>query len=246
MSLKEAYHIAHSAQCRLQIEASRPDRNLRFLVGHLMHYESMRLRIVEIEHDVSKYQRASAVRFQGTGHVDHTLQHKPSTGQLGRRSPPPPQHSYDSESTEEDDEDDVPDDLIYEDDDAAALSLERFPSRTARVQTSPTTTDEPDLVEDQFSDDDESDEPHSPEDPDQETLAQAVKGDGNELLASMYEGVRKCSCHGKSEAPSFSRMWELPPDKQHDKEGITRAVAQISDDKAPQMSCTAQAVPVVA
>ncbi|EME40249.1 hypothetical protein DOTSEDRAFT_74897 [Dothistroma septosporum NZE10] len=249
MSLREAYHIAHSAQCRLQIEASRPDRNLRFLVGHLMHYESMRLRIVEIEHDVSKSQRASAVQFKGTGHIDHTLQHKPSTGQLGRKSPPPPEHTYDSESTEEDDEDDLPADLHYDDDDGAALALERFPSGVTRpVQP------EPDLVEDDYSeddddndeDDDDSDEPRSPEEPDQETLAQTVKGDGNELLATMYEGVRKCSCHGKTDAPSFSRMWELPPDKTHDKDGVTRAVAEVSDNQVPQMSCTAPLVPVVA
>lgn len=245
MSLKEAYHIAHSAQCRLQIEASRPDRNLRFLVGHLMHYESMRLRIVEIEHDVSKSQRASAVRFQGTGHVDHTIQHKPSTGQLGRKSPPPPAHTYDSDSTEEDDEEDLPDDLIYEDDDAEALTLERFPSAAGRSQPA-RTTEEPDLVEDQSSDDDDYDEPHSPEEPDEETLAKAVKGDGNELLASMYEGVRKCACHGEPDADSFSRMWELPPDKEHDKEGVTRAVAQISDSKIPRVSCTAPPVPVAA
>lgn len=224
-SLHEAYSLAHSAQCRLNLEAGRKDRNMRYLVGHLMHYESLRLRIVEIEHDISKSARASAVQFKGTGHVDHRLQHKPSTGQLGRKSPPPPPPEYD------DDEEDDLDDFL-DDEEEAGLSLERFPSGSARPQQPPPPPElEPDNPDEE---DEEFDEPESP---DEETLAQCIKGDGDELMATMYEGVRKCSCHGQTDAPSFERMWELPPDKTNpQKQGITRAVAQVRDDetKTPQ------------
>lgn len=202
---------------------------MRFLVGHLMHYESLRLRIVEIEHDISKSARASTVQFKGTGHVDHRLQHKPSTGSLGRKSPPPPPPEYD------DDEDDL-DDFLDDEEADEGLSLERFPSGAARQSQPPPPELDPD--DEDEDDDDDFDEPVSPDD---ETVAECVKGDGDELMATMYEGVRKCVCHGKSDAPSFSRMWELPPDKANAKPGVTRAIAQVRDDSepvAPQMSCT--------
>lgn len=216
MSLKEAYTLAHTAQCRLNIEASRPDRNLRFVVGHLMHYEALRLRIVEIEHDVSKSKRATSVAFKGTGHVAH----KPSTGDLRRRSPPPP-----TKTTYSDDSDSDSDDPFVDDEDEeAGLSLERFPSGSARPPQPP-----PDLEPDDGQDDyDDDDEPVSPEEPDAETLQRTVQGDGSELLATMYEGVRNCVCHGKTDAPRIERMWELPSKDGGGEDGVTRAVAQIS------------------
>ena len=54
-----------------------------------------------------------------------------------------------------------------------------------------------------------------------------MQGDGSELLAGMYEGVRKCPCHGHADAPAFERLWELPAGE-GGKEGVTRAVAQVS------------------
>jgi hypothetical protein len=234
MSLPEAYRLAHSAQCRLNLEASRPDRNLRFVVGHLMHYESLRLRIVEIEHDISRSQRAKAVQFRGTGDVQgQGLRHKPSTGQLGRKSPPPPATPVDAddddrEDDDEDDDSDADDDYdinpedMLEDDDDAGLGLTRFPSGSARPPQPP-----PDLEPDEGDEVDEDDEPISPEEPDQATLELALKGHGSDSLASMYEGVRKCPCHRNPDAPKFERMWELPA-QEGQREGITRAVAAVT------------------
>ena len=226
MSLKEAYSMAHSAQCRLHMAASEPDRNLRFVVGHLMHYESVRLRIVEIEHDISTSQRG-AVSFQGTGHVNQTcdrqVQKKPSTGQLGRKSPPPQRVEYDPE---DDDDDDVEDDDPWsggEDADGEPgddLGLTRFPSGTARPPQPP-----PDLLPDD-SDEDEDDEPVSPEEPDRETLERAMQGEGSKDFANLYDAVRKCPCHKHQDAPSFENFWELPA-AEGGKEGVTRAVAQV-------------------
>ncbi|KAK4542393.1 hypothetical protein LTR36_006850 [Oleoguttula mirabilis] len=217
MSLKEAYHLAHSAQCRLNLEASRPDRNLRFVVGHLMHYESVRLRIVEIEHDIRRSERASAVGFRGTGHHNDRLLHKPSTGDLRRRSPPPPVAADDGDGSSSEDLDD-------EVDGVEELILTRFASGSARAPQPP-----PDLEpDDEDYDDYDDDEPQSPEEPDAATLERVMKGDGNELLATIYEGVRKCSCHQKTDAPRIERMWELPAGEGGGKEGVTRAIAQIA------------------
>lgn len=215
-----------------------------------MHYESLRLRIVEIEHDITKSSRSSAVAFKGTGRVDHHIQHKPSN--LGRRSPPPPTQTYDEDTDSDDDDDDI----AFDDEAEEGLSLERFPSAASQnpqpaPQPTRTEPEPPELEpdEDDYSDDDM--EPRSPEEPTQEELQQAVKGEGNELYATYYEGVRKCVCHGHTDAPSFDRMWELPPDQANAKEGVTRAVAQISESPgAAQSVCSKehlqQEVPVVA
>ena len=202
MSLREAYTLAHTAQCRLQMEASRPDRKLRFVVGHLMHYESMRLRIVEIEHDISRSRRNS---LQSTAH--HQFQHRSST-----RSISPPSAIYDDLEDE------------YEDDEEedAGLSLQRFPSGSSRP---------PDMIPDDEEEEDEDDEPVSPDEPDAVTLEKCVKAEPNESYASLYEAVRKCRCNGKPDAPSFDRMWDLPPDQQGNREGVTRAVARVGDDE---------------
>lgn len=230
MSLKEAYSVAHTAQCRLHMAASEPDRNLRFVVGHLMHYEAVRLRIVEIEHDISKSNRASAVAFKGTGHVcDRNLggvQKKPSTGQLGgRKSPPPPQLATDELS--DDDDDDASDEDPWsggEDDDEGGdgLSLERFPSASAAPPRPP-----PDLMPDVDNDDDDDfDEPPSPEEPDQATIEAAIAGDPNADLTNLYTAIQKCPCHKKHDAPQFENFWELPK-TEGQPEGVTRAVAQV-------------------
>lgn len=230
MSLTEAYRLAHTAECRLQIAASRPDRNLRFVVGHLMHYESLRLRIVEIEHETSKSSRAKAVQFQGAGR-------KSVPSRLGRRSPPPSFiPGLDIEDLDDlSDEDDVDIDDEADDD----LGLTRFPSASAHRPHPPgIETDVPPPLEADIDDEvDEDDEPVSPEEPDQATLESVVKGDGSELLASMYEGVRKCGCHGHKDAPSFERMWELPSEP--GQKGVTRVVAEVREGEAEeQRMCT--------
>lgn len=209
MSLPEVYRLAHTAECRLEMAAAKGDRDLRFVVGHLMHYESLRLRIVEIEHDISKNERARAVQFQGTGE----LRKKPSTGQLGRKSPPPPPNNHIPGLDDEDE-----DQLSDSDEDDDELSLQRFSSGSARPP--PLEPDEGDDV------DEDADEPESLEEPDQASIEQAMKGESNELLASYYNKVKGCPCHGKTDADNFDRVWNLPPGK-GDKKGVTRVVAKV-------------------
>jgi hypothetical protein len=206
MSLPEVYRLAHTAECRLQMAANAKSRDLRFVVGHLMHYESLRLRIVEIEHDIGKSQRAKAVQFKGAGN----LRKKPSTGQLGRKSPPPPPNNSVPGLDEE--ELDNLSDSASDDEDDGGLGLTRFPSGSTR----------PPLLEsdDGEDDDDDDDEPVSPEEPDQASLEQALKGKSND------NDTRRCPCHGKTNAESFDRVWELPAGE-GDKPGVTRFVAEV-------------------
>ena len=53
-STKQTYSIAHTAQCKLRIAANRPDRNLRFVLGHAFTLDKVLLRIVEIENQSAK------------------------------------------------------------------------------------------------------------------------------------------------------------------------------------------------
>lgn len=214
MSLPEVYRLAHTAECRLQMAANRKERDLRFVVGHLMHYESLRLRIVEIEHDISKSQRARAVQFQGAGE----LRKKPSTGQLGRKSPPPPPNDSHIPGLDDDDEDELSD-SASDDEEDDGLGLTRFPSGSAR----PPPLD-PDVGDDV---DEDADEPVSPEEPDEAAIEKAIQGKSNELLASYYNNTRKCPCHGNTKTEGFGRVWQLPP-SEGDKEGVTRVVAEVS------------------
>jgi hypothetical protein len=48
------YTLAHTAQCKLKLAANRPDRNLRFVLGHAFTLDNLMLRIVEIENNGAK------------------------------------------------------------------------------------------------------------------------------------------------------------------------------------------------
>lgn len=221
MSLDEAYHLAHSAECRLRISTDRPDRDLRVVVGHLMHYESLRLRIVEIEHNIGKSPSPRAGERQERDQPDDLqLTRTTSSGDLRRYLPAADRQTAEEDSgNQEDDAIDL--DSLEEEDDIdnefdAGLTLHRFASGRAR---SP-----PPLV----NDDDDDAEPHSPEEPPPEDVAQALNGPDNDELARSIEKVRNCHCHPHAASPEFEHVWTLPASQQH-KPGILRAVAQLAD-----------------
>lgn len=220
MSLREVYSLAHTAECRLQMAAGRSNRDLRFVVGHLMHYESLRLRIVEIEHDIGKGHRAKAVQSRRTGHVEgQPLRHKPSNGHLGTRSPPSSAISDDGGNDgghDDSDDSEGVEDVDGEDD---SLGLRRFSASGPKP---------PALYDDDLDEaDDEDDDLVSPEESDQATLERTLKSPADDKLTNAYDGVRKCPCHGHTDAPAFEQMWELPHE-QGDKDGVTRAIAQVA------------------
>lgn len=199
MSLRETYSLAHTAQCKLQLSVDRPDRNLRFMVGHAMHLDSLMLRIVEIEESVQQSQHASSIKFKGTGGSNALPKH----ASAARRSPPPRATELDSDS----DDEDVCD--YAEDDEEDDLSLTRFPSGSAAPPRHPQAT--PQLIpsDGDSSSSDEDDDGMSGQDP--ESLRDLINNnsEGDQFLAELYNGVKKCPCH-KSDAPAIERAWELP------------------------------------
>ena len=56
MNTSTTYTLAHTVQCKLKIAAGRPDRNLRFVLGHAFTLDNLMLRIVEIENKSAKSQ----------------------------------------------------------------------------------------------------------------------------------------------------------------------------------------------
>lgn len=181
MSLKEVYSLAHSAQCKLYLSADRPDRNLRFLVGHAMHLDSLMLRIVEIEGSMEKQPHAPGI----------SAKHAPGS---------PPRCGLGAESDSDDSDDDAENENAGDEEE---LGLTRFPPGSARQSR------EPSPQHQHFSDDNSSssDEDYNF---DLDFLRGVVtESDGDEGLKSLYQDVQTCRCH-KSDAPAVERMWELP------------------------------------
>ncbi|KAJ9609156.1 hypothetical protein H2200_006928 [Cladophialophora chaetospira] len=56
LNTNTTYTLAHTVQCKLKLAANRPDRNLRFVLGHAFTLDNLMLRIVEIENKSAKSQ----------------------------------------------------------------------------------------------------------------------------------------------------------------------------------------------
>jgi hypothetical protein len=208
MSLKETYSLAHTARCKLQLSVDRPDRNLRFVVGHAMHLDSLMLRIVEIEESVQQPQHASAVKFRGTPASGSTgaLPRLPRT--MAKRSPPPRAEELDSDEDEDEDED------VEDDGDEEDLGLTRFPSGSAAPPRHAQHT--PQLIpsdgdSSSSSDDDDDGDGDGLAGRDPESFRDIINGNsnGDQFLAELYNDVKNCPCH-KSDAPKIERAWEIP------------------------------------
>lgn len=223
MSIKQTYTLAHTAQCKLRMAAEKPDRNLRFLVGHAMHLDSLNLRILEIERGIEQPDHASDVRFKGAGNAvaaggNHLPSKSPAVGRR-TRSPPPP-------TVDEDDDSDDGDDGLSDDgneDEEAELALQRFPSAAAQPHPPPL-----DPSDDSSSSSDEDDELALParQSPDPAVLRLITQGKGDEVLANLYKSVKSCPCQAEhKEAPVFQNIWELP---QEGDGKVRRAVAEVA------------------
>ncbi|KAL5374943.1 hypothetical protein DPSP01_011527 [Paraphaeosphaeria sporulosa] len=215
-SLRETLSIAHTAECKLHLAVNRPDRDLRFMLGHALTLDSVSLRLVEIEKEVATIQQpshATGIKFQAANNCP-----------TKRKTSPPPNRLSEMHASDEDEEDEEEDDYISSDDDQDELSLMRFPSGSAKPPQEP-----PDLVP---SEEDSSDEegPPSPELPSEDMLRDIMKGDGDEGLMNAYAGVKKCPCHGHHEdAPKIQRMWEIPTREGEQRaDGVRMAVAEVA------------------
>jgi hypothetical protein len=192
MSLKETYSVAHTARCKLHLAVSRPDRDLRFLVGHAMLLDDLNLRIIEIEDSIDQSKQASAVKFKGTLGTPSTR--NVPTGRPAGRSPPP-------RAAEDESDSDEGAGLDEYDDGEEDLGLTRFASASAAPPRQP--SNPPELVP---SDDDGS----SDEEWDEATIRDLIDRNkqGDESLLGLYHDVNSCPCH-KSDAPAIERIWEI-------------------------------------
>lgn len=196
----ETLRIAHTARCKLNMAASRPDRNFRFILGHALTLDKVMLRVAEIEFtsddeggsdsssgesdDEQLKERhvgfAGPAKAMGTG----------SQRKTQRRSPPPPQPGVDVHDDEEedgDDEDGVP--------------LERFPSASAG----------PPRGVSQYEDEGVGDMKGGGggQEWSEEQLKRITAGVGSAELVDVYNHVAGCPCHGEK-APAVENVWEIP------------------------------------
>lgn len=231
-TLDEAYVLAHTARCKLKLAADRPDRDLRFVLGHAFTFDKLVLQIAEIERE----QEAKVLRPEGrrvsfqhnsnrpTGDLRREGEEEaaPSSGTGKRRghSPPPNTSAIHDDYDDEDDEDDLDGD--EEEDDG--LGLCRFGSASAQP---------PRMLPDNDSDsdpDDDDDEPVSPPSlPSDADLADITEGDGDDSLLGFYNSIRRCPCrHSHAKAPEIASVWEVPQDQNlSDKDGKVKSKAVI-------------------
>ena len=252
MSVRETYKIAHTARCKLQLAADRPDRDLRFILGHAFTLDKLRLRIAEIEvsgssdsdsepEDDGRVHAVCSGAVPGHQHgpgPEQGMQRRVSfqTGKAGvksekdrKRSPPPPQPPMLEEDTESDsdsEQDDIENDDGEEEED---LGLVRFGSAAAQPPRP-----EPRIVGDEEDEvaPDERDvlegqevEVTDPKRYDEEELKKLCEGKGSEELRDAYFGVAGCPCHGEK-GPRVENFWELP--KQEGGAGPRLAVVQVA------------------
>lgn len=229
MSRTNTYTLAHTARCKLQMAADRPDRNLRFILGHAFTLDNLRLRIAEIETDTSATLSDSdsdndlPTCTANVGHVGKPRRvsfrggsPRPQTVGVSRpKSPPPDELAQLSSSESEEEEDDIEEDDEFEEE---GLSLQRFESATAKA---------PRMVKDEGDDEDEGDlGPKSPEMLPSEGDLRIITGqEGDQELGEAYSRVSGCPCHGKN-GPHVEKVWEIPG--QMGEKGGRMAVVQIA------------------
>jgi hypothetical protein len=201
MSATETIRLAHTAQCKLQMAADRPDRNLRFILGHAFTLDKLRLRIAEIEMDRSDEEDLADELSEPVGATPRVSFRnnaaRPSTPKRAR-SPPPDQLAHqgsdsdsfeDEDGREEDDEDDE------------GLSLQRFGSGSER---------RPPMVEDDGEgEEEEEEEIKTPPPLSEDELRKITDAEGDEELTEAYDHVAGCPCHGEH-GPKASNVWEVP------------------------------------
>jgi hypothetical protein len=212
MSARDAYKIAHTARCKLQMAADRPDRNLRFILGHAFTLDKMRLQIAQIEEAMeseseSDEDQIPAAPSPGVVSFPKSTNH-PVTARHGRRSPPPERLAQLSDSDSSQDEDEG-------DEEEGELRLERFGSAAGQP---------PRMVDDEGSD--EEDELTTPPgSPSKEELRQLTQSSGNHQLTDMYQSVAGCPCQNHAQ-PKAEKMWDIPKGTEMDAPRL--AVVQVA------------------
>jgi hypothetical protein len=206
MSHRETLSLAHTAQCKLRLAADKPDRNLRFLLGHALTLDSLNLRLMQIEDEsqtVRQPKHSSSVKFKAAD--SGVKKHSPLAG---RQKTPPPSEKNNEE-----------DDGNSSESDHDGLSLQRFPSAAAQpprhlaTERAPPQLDPHDEVSSSDDEELESFLAMLEQNLSKESLEKITKNPTDESLASLYHSIQNCPCH-KSDAPEVKNFWELPDDQQ--------------------------------
>lgn len=210
MSVADTIKIAHTARCKLQIAADRPDRNLRFILGHAFTLDNLRLRIAEIEEEADIM--AEPASAEQPRRVSFSGKTKPGTAvSEGRRSPPPPPPPLEDDLEDDEEEEDMEED----DEEDEGLGLQRFGSAAAQppriVGEESSSSDEEDAVDPSIFTEDQ--------------LKTITGGKGNQELKNAYKHVSGCPCHGEK-GPAVENFWEVPAAE--GKSGPRMAVVQVA------------------
>lgn len=103
LTTSTTYTLAHTAQCKLKLAANRPDRNLRFVLGHAFTLDNLMLRIVEIENQNAKSmfrEGTKAPSDHGDEHYDCTAPKPVEPDPHFDCSKPPPVEHFDCTQAE--------------------------------------------------------------------------------------------------------------------------------------------------
>lgn len=198
MSLSETHNIAHTVRCKLQLAVDRPDRNLRFILGHAFTLDNIRVQLAQVDHIVDLESESEEENEDLDGRATQSARglnfHWSANGPVARkpRRSPPPEMFSDSDSSLDEDGDEK-----HEDDEERDLHLERF-GPAVRL---------PPKVIDGDGKDDELAVPSGI--PSKEEIELLTQGEGNAELVVMYQAVAECICR-RREAPKVEKAWDVP------------------------------------
>ncbi|KAK3956848.1 hypothetical protein QBC32DRAFT_55479 [Pseudoneurospora amorphoporcata] len=133
MSITQTYYLAHKARAKLSSEASRPDHNLRLLVGHANLLDSLMVELADAEREQESWFNQSVRGASSSRSEERHIQWAETVVEE-------PEHDWQAEDAEYSDSDSDSDSDLSEDDEedrdediemADAVPLRRIPSHSS-------------------------------------------------------------------------------------------------------------------
>ena len=160
MSIAQTYFLAHKARAKLSSEASRPDHNLRLLVGHANLLDSLMLELADAEREQESWfnQTVRGASHSSSQSEDRHIQWADTIVEE-------PEHDWraedaESDSSEDDSDSDSDIDLDEDVEMADAVSLRRIPSHHSMLPPKAYSYDDEDDYDMEDEEDDEEDFTH--------------------------------------------------------------------------------------
>ncbi len=129
MSIAQTYFLAHKARAKLSSAASRPDHNLRLLVGHANLLDALMLELADAEREQESWFNQSVRGASHTASEERHIQWADSVVEE-------PEHDWHAEDAGSDSDDSESDSDFDDDEDiemADAVSLRRIPSHVSML-----------------------------------------------------------------------------------------------------------------